>query len=219
MSTLSLWHQDLGSFGKGLLITLEITCLALAVSIAFGAVLAACRMSKLAVLRGLATAYVELMRATPVLILIFVAYYGLGQEGFKLDGFTTAWLGIGAFYAALYCETFRGGVQSVPTGQWEAAQALGMGPLLKLRKIVLPQAFVAVLLPSTNNASYLLKDTSLVFFIPGVVDLMTASKLAASQNLQYMSLYVFAGLFYFAIYLVMSQALGRWESRVQRSRA
>lgn len=219
MSTFSLWNQSLGAFGRGLLITLEVTVLALVVSIAFGAVLAACRLSRFPALRFIATVYVELMRATPVLVLIFMAYYGLGQEGFKLQPLVTAIFALGGFYAALYCETFRGGVTSVAAGQWEAAQALGMGPVLRMKKIILPQAFFAVLLPSTNNASYLLKDSSLVVVIPGVIDLLTAAKQAQSENFQPMSMYVLAGLFYFGIYLVMSQALGRWEARVQRSRA
>ena len=216
-SLFSLWGQYVGPFAQGLLVTLKITGLGLAVGIGLGAILAAFRLSKFRLLRLVGALYVDIMRAIPVLVLLFMAYYGLGQVGIRLPGVLAATAALGGFYASLYCEIFRGGVTGVPRGQWEAAQALGMGPWLRLRKVVLPQAFLAILLPSTNQASNILKDSSLVVTI-GAADLTSQAYQASADTFKPMDMFILAGLFYFGLYLIISRALGRWELHVQRTR-
>lgn len=215
--TFSLWDQYIGAFLDGLVITLEITGLGLGVALVLGGILAYCRISRFTVLRLVSAVYVDFMRAIPVLVLLFMAYYGLGQIGITLSGLWSATLALGAFYASLFCEIFRGGVQSVGVGQREAAEALGMSHWLRLRKVTLPQAFLAVLLPSTNEASNIIKDSSLVVTI-GVSDLMSQAYNAQAATFKPMDMFVLAGIMYFIVYLLISRALGRWELSVQRRR-
>lgn len=212
---LSLWGNWVGTLAGGLGITMEITALGLVLGVLLGALVAAGRLSRWRVLRLVSTAYVDVLRGLPVLVLLFLAYYGLGQVGIRLPGTWAAVLTLGVFYASLFAEIFRGAIQALEHGQWEAADALGMTPGLRLRKVILPQAFLAILLPSTNTISEMLKDSSLVLTI-GVADLMARATQAASTTAQPMAMFILAGLFYFALYLLISRALARWELRVQR---
>lgn len=215
---LTLWGQYIGPFLDGLVVTMEVTGLGLAVALLAGGLLAACRLSRFRLLRIVAAAYVDVLRAIPVLVLLFIAYYGLGQVGVKLSGLWAATVALGAFYASLFAEIFRGGIQGVDFGQREAAAALGMGPWLRMRKVILPQAFVRILLPSTNQASNIIKDSSLVVTI-GVADLMAHAYQASAATFQPMDMFLLAGLVYFGLYLVVSRAVGRWELSVQRRRS
>lgn len=214
---LTYWGQYIHPFLNGLGITIEVTFFGLLVAIAAGAVLAALRSSRRWYLRLPARAYIDAFRSIPVLVLLWIAYYGLGQVGVRLPGVVAGVVALGAFYASLFAEVFRGGFSGVDRGQHEAADALGMGRWLRLWKVILPQAFVAILLPSTNLLSDLIKDTSLVITI-GVADLMAHSYQASSDTFAPMDMFVLAGLMYFALYLLISQALGRWERNVQRRR-
>lgn len=217
-SVLSLWGSYLPSFMRGLSITAEITGMGFAVAVVIGGLLAACRLARLGILRAIGTGYVYLMRSTPVLVLLFLAYYGLGQLGIVLPGVAAAVVALGGFYAALLCEIFRGGILSVGQGQREAADALGLTGVDRFVRVVLPQAFMAILLPSTNQVSNIIKDSSLVVTI-GVADLMARSYEAGSTTFQPMSMFVLAGIIYMALYLVIARLLARWEMNVQRRRS
>lgn len=212
---LSLWGRYFVPFLHGLAVTVEITGAALVLAVAIGALLTGCKISRFRALRLVSTLYVEAFRATPVLVLLFIAYYGLGQVGFRLSGYWAATLTLGTFFGALFAEIFRGGLQGVEGGQREAAEALAMGRWLRLRKVVLPQAFLAILLPSTNTVANIIKTTSLVVTI-GVADLMSQANAASSATFEPMDMYLLAGLMYLALYLLISRALGRWELHVQR---
>ncbi len=212
-----LWASYLPSFMRGLVITIEITGLSLGVAIVLGAILAGFRLSRLKVLRLVGTVYVDIVRSVPVLVLLFLAYYGLGQLGLTLSGILSATLALGLFYAALLCEIFRGGIQGVDKGQREAANALGLGRIGGFVRVILPQAVLRVLPPSTNQFSNIIKDSSLVVTI-GVADLMGRSYEASATTFRPMDMFVLAGLIYMALYLVIARAIGRWELNVQRRR-
>ena len=216
-SILGLWSSYLPSFLSGLVITMEITGLGLAFAIVLGAILAALRMSRQRLLRTIGTLYVDVMRSVPVLVLLFLAYYGLGQFGVTLSGVVAAVLALGVFYAALLCEIFRGGIQGVDRGQREAAEALGLGKVATFFKVIFPQSVLRILPPSTNQLSNIIKDSSLVVTI-GVADLMARSYEASSTTFQPMDMFVLAGLVYMVLYLVVARAVGRWEINVQRRR-
>lgn len=217
MDTLHLWQRYVGPFLQGLLTTVELTALGLVVAVGIGALVAAGRMSRFVLVRGIAVGYVDVMRATPTLIVLFLTYYGLGEIGVLIPAFWAGVFGLGVFYAALFAEIFRGGIESVARGQTEAADALAMGPWLRLRTVILPQAFGAILLPSTNTIADFIKDTSLVVVI-GVADLTSAAQSGSSDTYRPMDMYVLAALMYFVLYLVISRLLARWELNVQRSR-
>ncbi len=216
-SILGLWGSYLPSFMRGLVITMEITGLGLAVAVVLGAILAGFKLSKFKALRVIATVYVDIIRSIPVLVLLFLAYYGLGQLGLTLSGIASATAALGAFYAALLCEIFRGGVQGVERGQREAADALGLGRVSGFVRVILPQAVLRILPPSTNQLSNIIKDSSLVVTI-GVADLMARSYEASATTFKPMDMFVLAGLIYMALYLVIARAIGRWELNVQRRR-
>lgn len=215
---ISLWGHYIGRFFAGLGVTVELTALGLLVAVVVGAVLAGMRSSPRRVLRLPARLYIDVMRSVPVLVLLFIAYYGLGQLGLKLSSFGAGVAALGVFYASLFAEVFRGGFAGVGRDQREAADALGMGRWLRMRRVILPQAFVSILLPSTNVLSDLIKDTSLVVIV-GASDLMAVAYRASSVTFEPMDMLVLAGLMYFALYLLLSQALGRWERNVQRRRS
>ncbi len=212
------WIHALPNFLLGLKVTLEITGLALVLALVLGFVLALGRLSGVRVFEFVAMVFVEVIRAIPVLVLLFVAYYSMGQWGVKLSGFAAGTLTLGVFYATQYGEIFRGGILAVDRGQREAAQALGLSSTAIMGKIILPQAFFNILPPATNQLSNLIKDTSLVYTI-SVTDLMFQAYLAGSNSFQYMDDFLLAGVLYFAFYIILSKLLARWELNVQRRRA
>lgn len=217
MELLNLWWRYLPSFLEGLLVTVQLTACGVLLAVVVGALLAAARMSRSRSLRFIATWYIEIVRATPTLVVLLVTYFGLGSIGILFPAFWAAVVGLGMYYAAHFAENFRGGIESVDRGQWEASDALGMSAGLRMRKVILPQSFLPILLPSTNTVAYFIKDTSLVLVI-GVADLTTAASQASSDTYRPMDMYVFAGLIYFALYLLISRVLARWELNVQKRR-
>lgn len=211
--TLHLWAQYFPLYLRGTVVTLELTAACLAAGLLGGLLLALVRMGRSRILRNLAAAYIEVFRATPVIVLLFLAYFGLAQMGFTLPAFACVVLTLGAFYSALYCEVYRSGVEAVPRGQWEAAEALGLGRGRVLRRVILPQALLAILPPATNRAADVLKDTSLVVTISGVSEIMYQAYGAASNTFAPMSMFVLAAIFYFPLYLILSRVVRGWEVR------
>ena len=214
MSGAGLWVHYVPSFLRGLAVTLGVTGGSFALAMIGGLLLALARLSPWRALQGAAATYVTVMRAVPVLVLLFLIYY---VGFFRLNGFWSGVLTLGLFYAAIYSEIFRGGIQGVERGQVEAAVALGLPSATRLRRVIGPQALMAVLPPGTNQLANLIKDTSLVMTI-GVGDLMMQAYKAGSTNFEYLDMFLLAGVFYFALYLVVSRGIVRWENRVRQQR-
>lgn len=212
-----LWVQYLPAMLKGVWVTLELTVAALALGLILGALLAFARLSKFRSLNLVATWYTEIVRAIPVLVILFIIYYSLGNF-LRLSGLLSAIVSLGGFYATQYAEIFRGAILGVDRGQTEAASALGMTHRTIMRKVILPQAFFSILPPATNQLSNLIKDTSLVFTI-GVTDLMFQAYQAASATFLPLDMLLLAGIIYFVFYIILSKFLARWELNVQRSRS
>lgn len=205
-------------FLKGVGVSLELTGASLIVALVMGFILALARLSGIRSVAVIATAYIEGIRSIPVLVILFLSYYSLGQVGLKLSGPVAAIVSLGAFYATLYAEIFRGGILGVDRGQTEAALALGLGRRDTMIKVILPQAFFSILPNATNQLSNLIKDTSLVFTL-GVADLMFQAQAASATTFQPMDMLLLAGVIYFIFYLILSKVLARWEYNVQRSRS
>ncbi|MES2461167.1 MAG: ABC transporter permease subunit, partial [Armatimonadota bacterium] len=149
---------------RGAKVTLGLTVLALLIGVPLGLMLALMRLSGLSVVRSIATVYVEVVRGTPLLMQIFVLYYILGtpEVGFNLPPFGAGVAALSLNAAAYLSEVFRAGIQSIDTGQMEAARTLGMTHGQAMRFVILPQTLQRVLPPMTNEAVALLKDSSLV---------------------------------------------------------
>jgi polar amino acid transport system substrate-binding protein len=188
--------------GAGVTVLLTIASMALAVAI--GLPVAVMRLYGPLPLRCLAIEYVEFFRGIPVLLLLYFLYFALpGIAGINLDPFTAAILGFGLNYAAYEAEIYRGGIQSIPIGQWEAGASLGMSPILTFRRIVFPQSIRVILPPMTNDFIALFKDTSVVSII-SVIELSKQYQILTKTYGDYLRI----GLTTAALYLIMSVPLG-----------
>jgi polar amino acid transport system substrate-binding protein len=192
------------------LVTLLLSCLAMALAVAFGVVLASGRIYGGPVVRLLFGAYVEVVRGTPVLLQLFVLYYGLSAV-VRLPAFVAALLGLGLNYAAYESEIYRGALLAVSRAQLEAARTLGLSEWLILRLVRGPQAFRLALAPMTNDFVALLKDSSLVSVIT-VVELTKATAIFATN----VGSWLLPGLLCAAIYLAMSLPLSRLARTLER---
>jgi polar amino acid transport system substrate-binding protein len=201
-------------FLKGALVTLLVSVGAMILAIPFGMSLAIARLYAPRWLAGVATAYVELFRGTPVLLQLYVIYYALAPV-IAMDAFTAAILGLGLNYAAYEAEVYRAGIQAVPRGQTEAALSLGMSTPLALRRVIMPQAFRLALPSVTNDFIALLKDSSLVSVIT-VIELTKRFNIVAVE----VGNWLLPGLLCAGLYFVMSYPLSivarRLEARLAR---
>jgi polar amino acid transport system permease protein len=196
---------------QGARITLEITVLGCLLAVAMATLAALLRLYGPAPLRWLAVGYVEFFRGTSALVQLFWLFFVLPNFGISLDPFPVAVLGLGLNIGAYGAEVVRGAIQGVPRGQWEATTALNMSRWQALRRIVLPQAFVAMIPPWGNLFIELLKSTALVSLIT-LSDLTFRAKTINDSTMRTIPIFTMALL----IYLVLSLAitiLMRWLER------
>jgi polar amino acid transport system substrate-binding protein len=194
--------------------TVRLSFTSFALAIVLGLVIASVRLYGPVLLQAAAIAYIEFFRGIPVLFLLFAMYYTLPAVGGpKLDAFWVAVLGLGMSYAAYEAEIYRAGIQGVPASQWEAAASLGMPGTLIFRRIVMPQAFRAILPPATGDFVALFKDTSVVTVI-ALPDLMFEYSTIAKSS----QLYVEVGLVAGVLYLMMSVPLGYLSRYLEQRR-
>jgi polar amino acid transport system substrate-binding protein len=197
-------------FLRGAGFTVVISALAMALAVAGGLALSLARRYGGAPTRAAAGVYVEVMRGTPVLLQLYVLYYGLASV-LPLDAFTAAVVGLGLNYAAYESELYRAGLDAVPAGQSEAALALGMSRWLALRLIVLPQALRVALPGVANDFIALLKDSSLVSVIT-VVELTKQMTITAVDVRGWLG----PGILCAALYLALSYPLARLARRLEQ---
>lgn len=217
VSTLREWPKYLPLLLRGAIITVELSVLGMAVAVAVGLGLALVRELGAAPFRWLATAYVEVIRGTPLLIQLFLIYYGLPEIGIRLNAFVAGVLGLGLNYAANEAENYRAGIQSIPVAQTEAALALGMSRWQTLRHIVLPQALRLVIPPVTNDFISMFKDSSIVSVIT-MVELTKVYGLLAMSTYDYIGLGLMTAGIYFALSYPASILARRLEKRLNHDR-
>lgn len=204
---------------EGARLTVLITVASMALAVLVGLVVAVLRLYGPGPLRLLAVAYVEFFRGVPVMLLLFLIYYGLPSVGqglglgtlLQFQPLTAAVLGLGLNYAAYEAEVYRAGIASVGHGQWEAAASLGMSPALTFRRIILPQALRVILPPSTGDFVALFKDTSIVSGIT-LVELSKQYQILSTSGASYAQI-AEIGAVTATLYLAMSLPLGhlsRW---------
>jgi len=205
---------QLGAYVPALLraagVTLLLSCLSMALAVACGIGIAAGRVYGQRWLRALLTTYVEIMRGTPLLLQLFVIYYGLSGV-VRLPAFAAAVLGLGLNYAAYESEIYRAALQAISRTQLEAARTLGLSESQILRLVRGPQALRLALAPMTNDFVALLKDSSLVSVIT-VVELTKQAAIYATN----VGSWVVPGLLCAVIYLAMSLPLSRFARRLER---
>jgi len=168
-------------------------------------------------LRHLARFYIWLIRGTPLLVQLFLIYFGLPQLGIHLSAFVSSVLGLGINSGAYIAEVFRGGIEAVPVGQTEASMSLGMGKFLAMRRIILPQA-LRVALPTLGNQFIItLKDSSLCSVIT-MAELLQTSQRFASLTFAALEFYTAAAALYLLMTTVISFILDRLERRLTMGR-
>jgi aspartate/glutamate/glutamine transport system permease protein len=198
----------------GLLVTLEVSALALALAFVLGTVIATLRASPSRPLQSVGTAYVEFIRNVPLLVQIFFFYFALPSIGIKLSAFMCGVLGLGIYTAAFIAEAIRSGILAVHRGQLEAALASGMSYAKAMRLVVLPQAFRAVIPPLGNQTINLIKNSSLVSTI-AVYDILHAADSIGSQTFAYTTAYLGAALLYLCLTLPSAFAVNLLERRTR----
>ncbi|MGD9904667.1 MAG: ABC transporter permease subunit [Vicinamibacterales bacterium] len=199
----------LPSLLRAAVITLVLSCVAMALAVGVGAAVAVGRVYGGGWLRALLTGWVEVVRGTPVLLQLFVLYYGLASV-VRLPPFLAALLGLGLNYAAYEAEIYRASLEAVPRGQLEAARTLGFSTWQTLKLIRGPQAFRYALAPMTNDFVALLKDSSLVSVLT-VVELTKQTQIFATN----MGSWAIPGALCAVLYLAMSWPLARLARRLE----
>ena len=186
--------EILPSLLSGAATTLQVFALVLVFSIPLGIMLAFSMQIRLKPPQWLLNIYIWIMRGTPLLLQLIFIYYVLPSIGIRLDRIPAAIIAFTLNYAAYFAEIFRGGISSIPTGQYEAAKVLKFTPVQTIRLVILPQV-VKIVLPSVfNEVMTLVKDTSLVYAL-GISDLILASRTAANRDASLAPMFV-AGLIY-----------------------
>jgi polar amino acid transport system substrate-binding protein len=209
LSPLDATRRYLPALFRAAAITLLLSCLAMVLAVSVGMGVAIGRVYGDPLTRSLLTVYVEVMRGTPVLLQLFVIYYGLSSV-VRLPAFVAALIGLGLNYAAYESEIYRSALEAVPRGQLEAARILGFTEQQILRLVRGPQAFRLALAPMTNDFVALLKDSSLVSVIT-VVELTKQTQIFATN----LGSWVIPGVLCASLYLAMSLPLARLARRLE----
>lgn len=209
MSTIKMF--DLMS--SGMIESVKIFFLTLIFTLPLGMVVAFGRMSKCFVIRNITKLYIAVMRGTPLMLQLFVVYYG-PYYLFKIPltteyRFYAVIIGFVINYAAYFAEIYRSGIESMPRGQYEAAKVLGYNKVQTFFKIILPQVIKRILPSVTNEIITLVKDTSLAFAI-GYIEMFSLAKSVAAAQTSMMP-FVISGVFYFVFNLVVAFVMGRIE--------
>ncbi|MDP2158561.1 MAG: amino acid ABC transporter permease, partial [Nitrospirota bacterium] len=201
--------------GAGLTIFLSVTSMALAITL--GLFITVVRLYGKAPFSNLATAYIEVYRGTPLLIQLYILYYGLPNIGISLSPYAAAFLGLGMNYAAYEAELYRAGISAIPKGQMEAALSLGMTQGMALKRVILPQAFRIALPGVTNDFIALFKDSSLVSII-AMVELTKTYTILAASTLRFFELGLIVALLYFAMSYPLSLFARSLEEKLKGKR-
>ncbi|WP_270670745.1 amino acid ABC transporter permease [Paraclostridium bifermentans] len=186
---------------EGLKLVLIIFLFTLIISIPLGVLISFCKLSSLKSLNFLAKTYLLVFRGTPLLLQLIFIFYGLPLIGIVFDRFTVAMLAFSLNYSAYFAEIFRGGIQSIDKGQYEACLMLGLDKKLTFIKIILPQVFKTILSPISNEVITLIKDTSLVYIL-GLNDILRIAQINSNRTLSLIPLLEVGALYLILIFIL-----------------
>ena len=196
---------------KGAVTTLEVTSLSVLLGLLIGTFVGMGRLSRNPIFSRPATVYVEFIRGTPLLVQIYIIYFGLPSLGLNLPKFPAGIIARGINSGAYVAEIVRAGIQSISHGQYEAARSLGLTHWQAMRYIILPQAFRNILPALGNEFIALTKDSSLVSVI-AITELLRAGQIVISRTFQSFSVYFAVALLYFVMTFTMSRMV-RWVEK------
>jgi polar amino acid transport system permease protein len=216
MLNFSLVGEFIPFLVKAAVITIQLSLVSIVIGMVFGLLIALLRISKIKILSYIAQFYIWIIRGTPMLVQLFLVYFGLPQIGIELSPFISSVIALGLNAAAYIAEIYRGGIMSVPIGQMEAAESLGMRYPVIMKKIILPQA-LRVSVPSLGNqAVSMLKDSSLASLVT-VSELMMVSQRFAATNYAFIEFYIVAAGFYLVMTTIFTFILNKIEQRMSIS--
>ncbi|MYL50223.1 ABC transporter permease subunit [Halobacillus litoralis] len=192
--------------------TLALTAVSILIAIVIGLMFAFMKISKIKPLEWLANIYIYVVRGTPLIVQIFVFYYGL-TEVWMISGFWSVALGLAFHNGAYIAEIFRGSIQSIGKGQSEAGRSLGMSGTLTMRRIILPQAFRRALPPLGNQFIIGLKDSSLAAFI-GVSEIFAVATTQGANTFDYMTWLLVSAVWYLILVFLLTLVVSAIEKKM-----
>ena len=196
-------------------VTIPLTLLSFSLGLVIAIITAVARLSNIKILKFIFATYVWIFRGTPLLVQLFIVFYGLPSIGVTLDTWRAATIAFSLNVGAYASESVRAAILSVPKGQWEAATSLGMTHYQILKRIIAPQAVRISLPPLSNTFIGLVKDTSLAASITMVDMFMVAQRIAA-RTFEPLILYILAALIYLVVCTLLTYLQSRLEKAVSR---
>ncbi|MBB5574198.1 MULTISPECIES: ectoine/hydroxyectoine ABC transporter permease subunit EhuD [Rhizobium] len=215
-STLSFALSILPILGIGLIVTLEAAAAGFAIALILGLVFALLRRSRFVAISWPTALVIEFLRDTPLLVQLFFLYYVLPIYGIVLPAFLTGALALGLQYSAYTSEVYRGGLDAVPRGQWEAATALNLGRGITYRDIIIPQAIPRIIPAMGNYLVSMLKETP-VLSVVTVVDMLNLANLIGDRTFEYLVPLSLVGLIFLILTLVCSAAIHWLEKTLPKN--
>lgn len=213
---LKIWTYR-NTFLNGLLNTVETAIVALLLAFLIGILVGLMSTSGKKVLRAIARVYVEIIQNTPLLLQVLFLYYALAFSGHSLGVIRTGMISLGVYHGAYMSEVIRAGIQSIPRGQFDAAQSQGFGYLSRMYYIIVPQTIKIILPPMVNQVVALIKNTSCLYIIGGA-DLISATYsfvTGAQTGGAYAPAYVVSGVIFFIVCFPLSRTASKWEASLK----
>ena len=196
----------------GFFMAIAIVLIAFPLAIPIGLMFSFMRMSKIGILRGIGSLYVNVVRGTPVFLQIYIAFFGLPLAGIQIPPFILGVIVLALNSAAYQCEIFRAGIQSISKGQFEAARSLGMTGAQTMMFVIIPQTIRRVLPTMTSEFILLYKDTSLLAAVGVMEIVMYAKTIVASTGS--ITPYIVAAIFYLVLTIPLANLVGKLEARL-----
>lgn len=214
---LKVWTYR-ATFGMGFLNTLLVAAVAVLLSLALGIVFGLMASSGNALLKGISRVYVEVIQNTPLLLQICFLYYALAFSGKSIGIIPTGILSIGIYHGAYMAEVIRAGIEAIPKGQFEAAEAQGFGYIGRMYYIILPQSIKIILPPMVNQVVNLIKNTSCLYIIGGadLISLTYSFVTGASTGGAYAPAYLVSGVLFFIMCFPLSKLATVWEMNLKK---
>lgn len=207
---ITYWPQ----FMRGLVITIQLTLVGLLIGAVLGLIAALGRIYGGKIVRAVSIGYIEIFRGTPILVQLFVVYFGFPDLGVTLSRMTAAMIVLALNSGAYQAEYFRGAIQAIGGGQMMAARAIGMSRWKAVRHVILPQA-LRVVIPAWSNEPISLLKASAVVFLIAVPDLMTQAKTIVARTYEPIGSYIAVALIYLGLVILLSLLLGFLEKRLK----
>lgn len=208
------FHRTLPIFFEAAWLTIRITIAAIAIGSVLGVFIALLKLSN-PIFKKIADVYITIIRGTPLITQIFILYFGLSRL-FLLSPFWAAAIALAVHNSAYIAEIFRGAIQSIDKGQWEAGRSLGMTSMQTMLRIIMPQAMRRAIPPLGNQFIIAVKDSSLAAFV-SVGELFRTAQSIASSTFNFMEMYITAAIYYLLLVIILTWIVNRIEYRLSVS--